>query len=418
MRPPVTGGAFVLRPSFVCRSCLAQQRRQAFSATTSRRNANARTAPRDEPPASGITALSSRRLVSVSGPDAAKYLQGVLTSSIYATGGDGNTAPRDRGFYAAFLSAQGRMLHDVFVYPDSLGVGGQHASLGDSFLVEVDAAEAERLQRHIRRYKLRARFDVRLVDSEEATVWHAWDESGLAGLAARTARGRDKDTTIVLEDPRTPTLGFRIVTPRDNLPTVDVEPSTEEVYCVRRYLQGVAEGQDELVREVALPLESNLDVEGAIDFHKGCYVGQELTIRTKHRGVVRKRVLPCLVYGEGQAIPDRLAYRPSVKRGDGPDRFGAEMIPGETSIGRVGKKGRSPGKWLRGVGNIGLGLCRLEIMTDVVLPGETAAGAYNPDDEFVLQDSTDEDHIGQPVRIKAFVPAWLRSGLDEAAQMH
>ena len=92
----------------------------------------------------------------------------------------------------------------------------------------------------------------------------------------------------------------------------------------------------------------------------------------------------------------------------------AEMVPSETSIGRVGKKGRSAGKWLRGVGNVGLALCRLEIMTDMVLPGETAAaGGYQEGDEFVVAAAE-----GQEVRIKAFVPEWMKSRLGESSSGH
>ena len=67
---------------------------------------------------------------------------------------------------------------------------------------------------------------------------------------------------------------------------------------------------------------------------------------------------------------------------------------------------------LKGVGNVGLALCRLEIMTDIVLPGETAAPAYNPEDEFTLQHKLGDDSEDLSVKIKAFVPDWLRQGLD------
>jgi hypothetical protein len=88
------------------------------------------------------------------------------------------------------------------------------------------------------------------------------------------------------------------------------------------------------------------------------------------------------------------------------------MVPAEASIGRVGKKGRSAGKWLRGVGNVGLALCRLEIMTDVVLTGETGGGGFDAGDEFAVGlAGGGEDGEGQKVKIKAFVPDWLRERL-------
>ncbi|OIW33308.1 Aminomethyltransferase folate-binding domain-containing protein [Coniochaeta ligniaria NRRL 30616] len=389
------------RPALICRACLTSRPFSSSSTTSPAQAAYAR--------------LASRRLISVSGPDAAKYLQGVITSNIAQPDGSARTA----GFYSAFLNAQGRVLHDVFVYPAALG----GADPAESFLVEVDAAEAERLVRHIKRYKLRAKFAVRLLDGEEGRVWHAWDDSG-SGLEAIAASGELKGGSIVLRDPRSPTLGYRIVSTASPAAVpelgAELDEAEEEKYQIRRYLHGIPEGQSEILYETALPLESNMDVMGGIDFHKGCYVGQELTIRTKHRGVVRKRILPCVLYGEGDGEvkpQDReLAYQSGITATEDNAFRSAEEIPAGTSIGRVGKKGRSAGKWLRGVGNVGLALCRLEIMTDVVLPGEANSSAFNPTDEFVLAEKLEEgqEGVGRQARVKAFVPLWLRQGLDGA----
>lgn len=398
-------------PSFICSTCrfAAAAAAAATTSTVPRPRGGAqpfsstppaRSSPLPPPPPpSGLVALSSRRLISVSGPDSPKFLQGVITQNILQ--------PSIAGSYAAFLNATGRVLHDVFVYPDVRG------SPGESFLIEVDAAEALRLERHIKRYKLRAKFAVRLLDPGEVTVWQGWDDSGSHSTALDADHEpRDPHQLVHLRDPRAPRLGYRMLTEGGREPAVGLERAADEdVYRVRRYLMGVPEGQSEILRENALPLEGNLDVMGAIDFRKGCYVGQELTIRTKHRGVVRKRVLPAIIYGAEQPPPPQLQYLPGDQPGAAQS---AASIPADTSIGRFEKRGRSAGKWLRGVGNVGLALCRLEIMTDVVLPGETAASSFTPADEFIMEREAGEN--GQEpfkVKIKAFVPEWLRQGLDE-----
>lgn len=405
--PPAASAA----PSFICSTCrfaaaatVARPRRaRPFSSTSPARSPSL--PPPPPPPPSGLVALSSRRLISVSGPDSPKFLQGVITQNILSPAGSGAAGA---GSYAAFLNATGRVLHDIFIYPDARG------SPGESFLIEVDAAEAPRLERHIKRYKLRANFAVRLLDPTEVTVWHGWDDSGSnsTALDAASKGAKDSHQLVHMKDPRAPGLGYRMLTEGDRAPAVDLERAADEdVYRVRRYLMGVPEGQSELLREGALPLEGNLDVMGGIDFRKGCYVGQELTIRTKHRGVVRKRVLPAIIYGaDGVEQPQRLEYLPENQGGV----QSAASIPADTSIGRFEKRGRSAGKWLRGVGNVGLALCRLEIMTDVVLPGETAASSYTPADEFIMEREAGENGE-EPfkVKIKAFVPEWLSQGIDE-----
>jgi len=273
-------------------------------------------------------------------------------------------------------------------------------------LIEVDAKEAEKLAKHIKRYKLRAKFEVRVLGERERSVWGVWrdgeGEEGEGKWTAHTlsssnpASSAGPERGVGCEDRRAPGMGRRLILPGDKKPEVDMDETTEDSYRIRRYLKGVPEGQDELIREHALPQESNVDFMGGIDYRKGCYVGQELTIRTHHTGVVRKRVLPIMLYGKDENIPSTLEYLPEKE-------LGVENIPRETSIGRFEKRGRSAGKWLAGVGNVGLGLCRLEIMTDVQVQGE--AGGYKEGDEFKLE--WEVDGCGpETVKVKAFVPPW------------
>lgn len=270
----------------------------------------------------------------------------------------------------------------------------------EGWLIEVDAKEAERLAKHVKRYRLRAKFEVRVLGEEERGVWGAWDAGTEGAWTAHSLAGTKGvgggGGEIGCEDKRAPGMGHRLILPGGKKPEVDGEEVDEGVYRVRRYLRGVPEGQDELLRESALPQESCIDFMGGIDYRKGCYVGQELTIRTHHTGVVRKRVLPVMFYGKDEAIPSTLEYDPTKD-------YGVEGIPVETSIGRFEKSGRSAGKFLKGVGNIGLGLCRLETMTDVQVQGE--AGGYKEGDEFKLE--WDVEGSGpEMVKVKAFVPSW------------
>ncbi|KAL9941309.1 ccr4 associated factor [Verticillium nonalfalfae] len=334
------------------------------------------------PPPAAYAPLPSRRLISVSGPDTAKFLQGVITANINAPG----------PLYAAFLTATGRILNDVFIYPDTLAIGA--GAPETSFLIEADADQAPVLAKHIRRYKLRAKFDVRLLDDSDARVWHLWNDAAPDPPAQSTAAGD------LMPDRRAPGMGYRLVRKGDAAPALDLEQVDEQAYTLRRYLRGVAEGQGEMLREHALPQESNLDYMGGIEYHKGCYVGQELTIRTKHRGVVRKRILPCVLYNEGDAMPTELAYRD-----EGVD---AGVIPCEAKIESCSKRARNPGKWLSGIGNLGLALCRLETLTD--LAGPLPTSSYQPTDEFKVEWTAGD--ATNSLKVKAFVPDWLRQSLE------
>ncbi|KAH7038121.1 uncharacterized protein B0I36DRAFT_237964 [Microdochium trichocladiopsis] len=412
-------------------------RRHAASTATSTSSP-----PPATPPTAGYARLTSRRLISIAGVDAARFLQGIVTSS---------TLNRTEGFYTGFLNATGRVLHDVFIYPDTLGVG----VAGEAFIIEVDADQADTLLKHLKRYRLRSKFQIAPVDEDQCGVWQVWNDSprgsGGGGGAFTENTSTTSTTTntgsarrIILPDTRAPGLGHRILSttpPADftsELESLGLSPASDDLYRVRRYLHGVPEGQAEILREAALPLEANMDLMGGIDFRKGCYVGQELTIRTKHRGVVRKRILPCVLYpadtttGGGDGVPpapDKLEYytaggaAPSSSTTTTPTpTTTAESIPQGSAIVKAGaRKGRGAGTWLRGVGNVGLALCRLQVMTDVELPGEAAAGGgglapFDPATEFVvkLEEDGGVQGAGSQVKIKAFVPPWLRQRLDEA----
>ena len=280
-------------------------------------------------------------------------------------------------------------MHDVFIYPD---VDKEKEEPG--FLIEVDANEVEALARHLKRYKLRAKVGIRVIDKEELSVWAIWGKE--SGKESQSGVGSKMGGL----DQRAPEMGERFITPSDR----DLEGSATHVesgsYETRRMMMGVAEGQGEILKESALPQESNIDYMGGIDFRKGCYVGQELTIRTHHTGVVRKRILPVQIYpAEGDSKPpDQLTYDEDTR---------ITLPPKGTNISRVDKKGRRAGKWLGGVGNIGLALCRLEIMTDTVLTGE--GSQWSPEHEFKVAWEPEEGREGGEVRVKAFVPTWHRS---------
>lgn len=267
-----------------------------------------------------------------------------------------------------------------------------------SFLIEVDANEVEALAKHLKRFKLRAKVVIKVIDEGELSVWASWGKQSPSGVDSRTG----------FLDQRAPDMGNRFIVSGDR----KLEGSGEQIeggsYDIRRMMMGVAEGQGEILKESALPQESNIDYMGGIDFRKGCYVGQELTIRTHHTGVVRKRILPVQLYssqGPSQP-PDSLTY----------DEYTEIVLPPKgANISRVDKKGRIAGKWLGGVGNIGLALCRLEIMTDTVLTGE--GSQWSPEHEFKVAWKPEGGREGGEVRVKAFVPNWHQSRA-EAQKLH
>lgn len=346
------------------------------------------------PPPNGFARLTSRRLVLLAGRDAPHFLQGLTTRNIAPATSQFDQDP-GKGFYSAFLNASGRVLHDVFIYP-----GVPHpaaAKQSPSFVIDVDAGEVHTLAKHLKRYKLRARITVDILEDKELAAWSVWDEGHRVDPITRPQW--PKEDGACCTDDRAKGMGSRILLPRDAKPELGSDQASLESYDVRRILEGVAEGQSEIFRESALPLESNMDYMGGIDFQKGCYVGQELTIRTRHTGEVRKRILPVQLY-DSPRPPEKLAYDPSQQ---------LAKPPRGTDIKNSNGKGRSTGKWLGGVGNVGLALCRLENMTDITLTGES--NQWSSEHEFGMAwDLGEGDRCN--IKVKAFVPEWHRNRIS------
>ncbi len=219
--------------------------------------------------------LESRGVIAVSGEQRVEFLQGIVTNDM------GKLGP-ERALYAALLTPQGKYLFDFFMIAE-----------GERILLDCEAARRDDLMRRLMLYRLRARVEITDVTSGQA-VWAVLDADPAAlpaeaGAAQRLAGG------IVYRDPRTAAIGWRAVLPADVVPAYPAGGIAS--YETRRIALGLADGSRDLEVEKTLALEANLDLLGAIDFDKGCYVGQEITARTKHRGKVRKRLLPIEVAG-------------------------------------------------------------------------------------------------------------------------
>ena len=341
--------------------------------------------------ASKFAILPHRRLLRLSGPDAASFLFDLLPAKILGVG----TNP----VYTGFLTAQGRILHDVFIYPPSWK--GEKSE----WFVEVGEEGIQDLLKHLKKHKLRSKFSLSAVDSQEAQVVSLWGNGKTGNDSSEGFRGSPRAGGTDTRPGMMRRIIFDESNEKNSLTSFLEEGATEgtpDDYTVHRMLSGLAEGGNEIISGHALPQESNMDFLGGIDFHKGCYLGQELTIRTHHTGVVRKRILPVQLYDEASQIPTDQSspvYDPNTK---------LLHPPRESNLSKLsGKRGRSTGKWLGGVGNIGLALCRLEMMTDIQLTADSTN--YNPDEEYKIQ--VEE---GREVRLKPFVPPWVKDSIEQS----
>ncbi|XP_043485204.1 putative transferase CAF17 homolog, mitochondrial [Leptopilina heterotoma] len=289
--------------------------------------------------------LSNRSLLLVNGPDSSNLLQGLITNDMqHFHNGAAN-------IHTLFLNIKGRVLYDTIIY--------KQPENNDSFYIECDRRIHEQLKRHLNMYRLRRKVEIQTLENK-MKLWTLFNFN----LTEKTMNEKSKfdgrifpcgdndknntsskriDKIIIYEDPRLMNLGLRIITEFDverndiiKYLESEISSSNEGICNYRefRYKLGIAEGIDDLPPGKTLPLDINGDYLHGISFHKGCYIGQELTARTHHIGIVRKRLMP-IIFDE---LPKKA--------------FNCD----ETILNETGK---SVGKFLGNVNKYGLGLVRI-----------------------------------------------------------
>lgn len=206
-----------------------------------------------------IAQLKNRAVIEVSGDDRVTFLQGLVSHDV-------TLAAPGRAIFAALLTPQGKWLADFFILSD-----------GERLLLDTEGAEAESLVQRLQKFRLRARVALRV--APEFTVHVGW-----GGATA-------PEGTIAAPDPRATEAGLRILATAPL--ATDAGP---EDWDAHRLALGLPEGADMEQGQTVL-LEAGFDALDGISWTKGCYMGQELTARTRYRGLLKRRLVPVSVEG-------------------------------------------------------------------------------------------------------------------------
>jgi len=217
-------------------------------------------------PVFALEKLENRALLRVSGAEVSSFLQGLMTNDMRHLE-EGATS-----MFTMFLNTKGRVLFDSIVYTESKE---------NSFLLECDKAAEQSLKKHLTIYKVRRKINIEDVG---ATVYAAFGDAAEENVDVFLKKYTN---LVACRDPRIKDLGFRLIVHGS-----DLEQNCSGLYKNLRFGLGVGEGIVELPLGNCFPLEANCDYMHGVSFHKGCYIGQELTARTHHTGVVRKRLMP------------------------------------------------------------------------------------------------------------------------------
>lgn len=233
--------------------------------------------------------LKGREILELWGSDASFFLNNLLTNSI-------NANTQHIPVYAALLGPQGKFLFDLFIIETE----------GSHYFIETN--HANELEAKLKLYRMRWPIEMKL-RPDLAVFSHNDDKSPMA-----------------FQDPRNPNLGFRVFAPIETLTDGEFIE-----YENKRLELGIPDPSRDLIRDSDFALEGLLDEMGAIDFQKGCFIGQEMTSRMKRRGTLKQKLVKIRIIGE---TPE----------------FDTAIMANETEIGRLRTNN----------GQIGLALMRID----------------------------------------------------------
>jgi tRNA-modifying protein YgfZ len=243
--------------------------------------------------------LTDRGVIALCGAEARDFLQGLITNEM-AECMAGNA------LYAALLTPQGKILFEFFVVAD-----------GERLLLECAAVRSEELTKRLGFYRLRAKVDI--TPQPDMAVAALWEENV------------PETSGITFSDPRLAALGLRMIAPRSAFKDVN---ATLADYHAHRISLGVPDSAD-LAPDTVFALDAGLEELNGVSFKKGCYIGQEVTARMKHRSTARRRIL----------IVEAKAALPAP---------GTAVIAGERELGNL----------MTGQGNRALALVRLDRLAE------------------------------------------------------
>jgi len=194
-----------------------------------------------------------RRIYQITGKDALTFLQGMVSNDVLPL------ARADGIVWAALLTPQGKYLADFFIVAQNGAV-----------MLDIKASIADATVKRLSMYRLRA--DVQITASD-----------------LPVSRGLGDAPSGALADPRHPALGWRLYGAALGAPAID--------WDAIRVAQCIPETGIELLPDDSYLLESGFDRLHGVDFRKGCYVGQEVTARMKHKTELKKGLVTVRIEG-------------------------------------------------------------------------------------------------------------------------
>ena len=239
--------------------------------------------------------LEDRGILYINGSDTKEFLQNLITNDIHKVN-DENSC------YASLLTPQGKFLYDFIVVKHKNG-----------FFLDCEKNVADELYKKIISYKLRSKIEILNLSNEFVVAAFSPSKflefQGTKDLIGFTTKYREDPVFL---DPRNKELGGRLIINLEklylSLKKLNLKSKNPEIYYNYSFSLGIPQLQTNLLKEKLFGIECNFEELNAIDFKKGCYIGQENTSRIKLKNKLTKRLLPFKILKGSLKINDIILH--------------------------------------------------------------------------------------------------------------
>ena len=242
-----------------------------------------------------------RDVIALDGIDAQSFLQGLVSQ-------DMEQVTKTRSVYTALLTPQGKFLHDFFVMRS-----------GDRMWLDCEAKRGPDLIERLSAFRLRSDVQFEILHKHAVCAVIGPTANSTLGLTTTAGDTRPATEMLAYTDPRNPAIGCRVVGPNSTIKALmaeyEISAGGFETYDTLRISLEIPDGSRDMEIEKSTLLESNFADLNGIDWEKGCYMGQELTARTKYRGLVKRRLCAFQATDDRQTVGEPV-YKADHKVGE------------------------------------------------------------------------------------------------------
>ena len=242
-----------------------------------------------------IILLEYRGLISITGKDSKSFLQNIITNDVEKISSS-NT------IFSALLTPQGKYLFEFFLIASK-----------DGYLLDCDENNTREIIKYLTKYKLRSDVELKDISSEHIIGIMSLEKFNelqkIENMPSNTIVYRN---TPIFIDPRNEKLGARILSRLEKLhltmKKLNLKIIKPSAYNELGHSLGIPTRGSENLKEKLFGLEANFEELNAIDFKKGCYIGQENTARMKLKSKLRRKLLP-IICKQNLKVGDEIKYK-------------------------------------------------------------------------------------------------------------